>query len=319
MPNPEVVRDAMMKVRSELGRIIMGQESALEQLATCLLAGGHVILEGVPGLGKTLLAKSLAKLVDAQFRRIQFTPDLLPSDIIGTNIFNVQTSQFSLYRGPIFTEILLADEINRTPPKTQAALLEAMEEKQVTLDGVKNLLPELFFVIATQNPVEYRRDLSAARNAARPIHDENRSGLSFAGSRAFGYTALRGRRRLAGLGPADTFPSDGKRGDPGLPQRGLKVVVRDEVMRYLQQIIEATRDTAYVQLGASTRAAVWMLKAARALAAIRGLTFVSPEEIKDITTPVLRHRVILRPEALIDGLTADYFLDNILRSVPVPR
>ena len=155
MPNPEVVRDAMMKVRSELGRIIMGQEPALEQLATCLLAGGHVILEGVPGLGKTLLAKSLAKLVDAQFRRIQFTPDLLPSDIVGTNIFNVQTSEFSLYRGPIFTEILLADEINRTPPKTQAALLEAMEEKQVTLDGVKNLLPELFFVIATQNPVEY--------------------------------------------------------------------------------------------------------------------------------------------------------------------
>lgn len=319
MPNLEVVRDAMTKVRSEMGRIILGQESALEQLATCLLAGGHVILEGVPGLGKTLLAKSLAKLVDAQFRRIQFTPDLLPSDIIGTNIFNVQTSQFSLYKGPIFTEILLADEINRTPPKTQAALLEAMEEKQVTLDGVKNLLPELFFVIATQNPVEYEGTYPL------PETQLDRFMMKIVLSYPSKEAELSVVRRYAdGVDLQDLdrlIPSRATAKDEILAFRRevQKVVVRDEVIRYLQQIIEATRDTAYVQLGASTRAAVWMLKAARALAAIRGLTFVSPEEIKDITTPALRHRVILRPEALIDGLTADYFLENILRSVPVPR
>ncbi len=319
MPNLEVVRDAMTKVRSEMGRIILGQESALEQLATCLLAGGHVILEGVPGLGKTLLAKSLAKLVDAEFRRIQFTPDLLPSDIIGTNIFNVQTSQFSLYKGPIFTEILLADEINRTPPKTQAALLEAMEEKQVTLDGVKNLLPELFFVIATQNPVEYEGTYPL------PETQLDRFMMKIVLSYPSQEAELSVVRRYAdGVDLQDLdrlIPSRATAKEEILAFRRevQKVVVRDEVIRYLQQIIEATRDTAYVQLGASTRAAVWMLKAARALAAIRGLTFVSPEEIKDITTPTLRHRVILRPEALIDGLTADYFLENILRSVPVPR
>ena len=319
MPNLEVVRDAMTKVRSEMGRIILGQESALEQLATCLLAGGHVILEGVPGLGKTLLAKSLAKLVDAEFRRIQFTPDLLPSDIIGTNIFNVQTSQFSLYKGPIFTEILLADEINRTPPKTQAALLEAMEEKQVTLDGVKNLLPELFFVIATQNPVEYEGTYPL------PETQLDRFMMKIVLSYPSQEAELSVVRRYAdGVDLQDLdrlIPSRATAKEEILAFRRevQKVVVRDEVIRYLQQIIEATRDTAYVQLGASTRAAVWMLKAARALAAIRGLTFVSPEEIKDITTPTLRHRVILRPEALIDGLTADYFLENLLRSVPVPR
>lgn len=319
MPDLEVVRNSMTKVRSEMGRIIMGQDSALEQLATCLLAGGHVILEGVPGLGKTLLAKSLAKLVDAQFRRIQFTPDLLPSDIIGTNIFNVQTSQFSLYKGPIFTEILLADEINRTPPKTQAALLEAMEEKQVTLDGVKNLLPELFFVIATQNPVEYEGTYPL------PETQLDRFMMKIVLSYPSQEAELSVVRRYAdGVDLQDLdrlipSPATAKEEILAFRREVQKVVVRDEVIRYLQQIIEATRDTAYVQLGASTRAAVWMLKAARALAAIRGLTFVSPEEIKDITTPALRHRVILRPEALIDGLTADYFLENILRSVPVPR
>jgi MoxR-like ATPase len=319
MPDLENVRNSMTKVRSEMGRIIMGQDSALEQLATCLLAGGHVILEGVPGLGKTLLAKSLAKLVDAQFRRIQFTPDLLPSDIIGTNIFNVQTSQFSLYKGPIFTEILLADEINRTPPKTQAALLEAMEEKQVTLDGVKNPLPELFFVIATQNPVEYEGTYPLPETQLDRFMMKIVLGYP---SQEAEFSVVRSYADGVDLQDLDRLiPSRVKAKEEILAFRKevQKVVVRDEVIRYLQKIVEATRDTTYVQLGASTRAAVWMLKAARALAAIRGLTFVSPEEIKDITAPTLRHRVILRPEALIDGLTADYFLENILRSVPVPR
>jgi MoxR-like ATPase len=319
MPDLENVRNSITKVQSEMGRILMGQDAALEQLATCLLAGGHVILEGVPGLGKTLLAKSLAKLVDAQFRRIQFTPDLLPSDIIGTNIFNAQTSKFLLYKGPVFTEILLADEINRTPPKTQAALLEAMEEKQVTLDGVKNLLPDLFFVIATQNPVEYE--------GTYPLPETQLD--RFMMKIVLGYPSQEAelsviRHYAEGVDLQDLdrlIPSRAVAKDEILACRRevLQVVVRDEIMRYLQQIIEATRDTGYVQLGASTRAAVWMLKAARALAAIRGLAFVSPEEIKDIAPPVLRHRVVLRPEALIDGLTADYFIENILRSIPVPR
>ncbi|HTY22950.1 MAG TPA: MoxR family ATPase [Desulfomonilaceae bacterium] len=319
MPDLKLISKAMTEVRSEMARVIMGQGAALEQLATCLLAGGHVILEGVPGLGKTLLAKSLAKLVDAEFRRIQFTPDLLPSDIVGTNVFNAQTSKFSLYKGPVFTEILLADEINRTPPKTQAALLEAMEEKQITIDGVKNLLPELFFVIATQNPVEYEGtyplpETQLDRFMMKIVLDYPSQEAELAVMRHYADGVdLQNLERL--------IPSRVLAKEEILTFRNdvLKVTVREEVMRYMQQIIEGTRDTAYVQLGASTRAAVWMLKAARSLAAIRGSNFVSPEEIKDVTVPVLRHRVILRPEALIDGLTSDYFLGNILRSVPVPR
>jgi MoxR-like ATPase len=319
MPGLEQVHKKMTKVLDEMRKVVFGQDAILEQLLTCLLAGGHVILEGVPGLGKTLLARTLAKLVDAQYRRIQFTPDLLPSDIMGTNIYNMQTGSFSFYRGPVFTEILLADEINRTPPKSQAALLEAMEEKQVTIDGIRNPLPDLFFVMATQNPIEYEgtyplpeTQLDRFMMKVTVSYPPAESELAILRSYARG-------QDLHDLGALSQSPVMAKHEVLLFRKEVMEVTVREEVMEYIRKIVAETRDPVFVQLGASPRAAIAVLKAARALAAIRGAEFVTPDEVKDVATPVLRHRVILRPEALIDGLTPDHFADNILRRVPVPR
>jgi MoxR-like ATPase len=270
-------------------------------------------------LGKTLLARTLAQLVDAKYGRIQFTPDLLPSDIVGTNIFNGKTMEFSLREGPIFTEIFLADEVNRTPPKSQAALLEAMQEGQVTIDGTKHPLPELFFVVATQNPVEYEgtyplpeTQLDRFMMKIMVDYPPAQAELEVLKSYAEG-------RELQDLETIIPKPMIKKADVLKLRKYIQKAVVSDKVMEYILQITSETRDPVYVQLGASPRGAVALLKAARALAAIRGMKFVTPDDVKDAAPAVLRHRVILRPEALIDGLTQDYFLENILKQVPVPR
>lgn len=313
------IHKKMIALADYLGKIIHGQDAALEQLLTCMLAGGHVILEGVPGLGKTLTARALARLLAAEYKRIQFTPDLLPSDIIGTNVFNFQTSEFSLHKGPIFTEILLADEINRTPPKSQSALLEAMEERQVTIEGAKNPLPDFFFVMATQNPVEYEGtyplpETQLDRFMMKIVisYPPQEAELEVIRSYAQGIDL----QDLESLIPKDVMAKE------ELLQFRKKmnlITTRDDIMSYILKIVAETRDPMYVQLGASTRAAVVLLKAARSLSALRGLSFVTPDEIKDVAPPVLRHRIILRPEALIDGLTPDYFVENILSRVPVPR
>ncbi len=319
MQDLETVRRGLKTVKQHMTQVIRGQGEAVEQLLTCFTAGGHVILEGVPGLGKTLLARTLARLVNADYRRIQFTPDLLPSDIVGTNVFNMQTSKFALRKGPIFTEILLADEINRTPPKSQAALLEAMEERQVTIEGTTRPLPDLFFVMATQNPIEYEgtyplpeTQLDRFMMKITVDYPEPQAELDVIRAYAEG----KDLHDLESLIPAGVVAKDSVL---EIRKLVIRVVVKDPILRYIQSIVAETRDPVYVQLGASPRAAVAVLKASRALAALRGESFVTPDEVKDVVAPVLRHRVILRPEALIDGLTSDFFLQGILQRVPVPR
>lgn len=306
-------------IAAEIGKVVVGQQGIVELVLAALFADGHILLEGVPGIAKTLLVRTIAHAVSADFKRIQFTPDLMPSDVIGTNVYDPSRSEFRLRKGPVFTNVLLADEINRTPPKTQAALLEAMEERRVTVDGEPHHLPQLFMVLATQNPVEYEGtyplpEAQLDRFMLKVVIDypTQEEELKILESYNAGF-------RAKDLAEAGVKAVVGESEMSACRAEISKVVVDAPIMRYIGEIVGKTRKDRNLILGASPRASITFLLVAKALAAIRGRSFVIPDDIKALAPAVLRHRLILRPEAEIEGLTPDRIVTNILSAVEVPR
>jgi MoxR-like ATPase len=312
-------REAMLALRDEVGKVVVGQEGALSGLVAALLVRGHVLLEGVPGVAKTLLVKTIAAALDLQFGRVQFTPDLMPADVLGQTIFESARSEFRFREGPVFCNLLLADEINRTPPKTQAALLEAMEERQVTVEGTARPLPEPFLVVATQNPVEYEGTYPLPEAqldrfmfkllVPYPTADQEEAVLA---------------RHDAGLDPHDIAGAGvapvASAADLDRARAEVAAVrCEPQVQTYIVAIARATRDSPSVTVGVSPRGSVALLHASKAWAWLSGKDFVTPDDVKAIAKPALRHRLQLRPESELEGLSADAVLDAVLASVPVPR
>jgi MoxR-like ATPase len=312
-------RAALHALREEVTKAVVGQDSVVTGLVIALLCRGHVLLEGVPGTAKTLMVRALAASLDVETTRVQFTSDLMPGDITGSLVYDARSAEFSFKPGPVFTNLLLADEINRTPPKTQAALLEAMEERQVTVDGQPRMLPEPFLVAATQNPVEYEGTYPL------PEAQLDRFLLKLTvplPERDAEYTVL--RRHLDGFDPRD-LAAAGIRPVAGIADLDAAraqvalVTVAPEVAAYVVDIVRATRTSPSLRLGVSPRGAVALVTAARAWAWLSGRDYVSPDDVKALARPTLRHRVSLRPEAELEGVTADAVLEGILATVPTPR
>ncbi len=315
----DYVKEVVAHIRQEVHKVIVGQDEVIDQILICLFAEGHALIEGVPGTAKTLMVKTLARIIGAAFNRIQFTPDLMPSDITGTNVFNLSTSQFTLRHGPVFTDILLADEINRTPPKTQAALLEAMEERQVTIDGESYPLSPLFLVLATENPIEYE--------GTYPLPEAQLD--RFLLKILLTYPNLEQERQIVAnwqagfnsrkLDAAGIQPLNDPAAIPQCRAFVRRVVVDASIQNYLVEIVRHTRQHPSLLWGASPRASVALLLASKSLAAMRGRDFATPDDVRDVVHPALRHRILLRSEAEIEGITPDLILDEILASVEVPR
>ncbi|MCQ1945413.1 MULTISPECIES: MoxR family ATPase [unclassified Arthrobacter] len=318
-PGEDPVREALAQVRREVAKAVVGQDAAVTGLIIALLAKGHVLLEGVPGVAKTLLVRSLSAALDLDTKRVQFTPDLMPGDVTGSLIYDNRSSGFSFREGPVFTNILLADEINRTPPKTQASLLEAMEERQVTVDGVTRPLPEPFIVAATQNPVEYEGTYPL------PEAQLDRFLLKMTLDLPGREDEIEVIRRHSGgfdprnLAAAGVRPVASARDLELAREAVARVTVAPEVLAYIVDLVRATRSAPSFQLGVSPRGATALLNTARAWAWLSGRAFVTPDDVKALTLPALRHRVALRPEAQMDGVNVDDVLGSILATVPVPR
>jgi len=306
-------------IRAEVAKAVVGQRETVDQMLIALLARGHVLLEGPPGTAKTLLAQSFAASLGLQFGRIQFTPDLMPGDILGSNLFNFQTSQFTLTRGPIFCDLLLADEINRTPPKTQAALLEAMQERRVTLDGTAHTLPPHFLVVATQNPIESQ--------GVYPLPEAQLDRFLF--KVLVGYPSIEEETQIVALygeGGGPRRPADlGIRAvtdAAGLEAAAAAVravTVARNVIDYVVRLVRATRDSADLASGASPRAAVLLASAARARAALDGRDYVVPDDVKALATGVLRHRLLLSPAAEIEGKQVEALVAHLVEQTEAPR
>jgi MoxR-like ATPase len=312
-------RDVVLALRDEVGKVVVGQEGILSGLVAALLVRGHVLLEGVPGVAKTLHVKAVSAALDLEFKRLQFTPDLMPSDVVGQLIFESTSGTFRFREGPVFTNVLLADEINRTPPKTQAALLESMEERQVTMEGESRPLPDPFVVVATQNPVEYE--------GTYPLPEAQLDRFLF--KLLVGYPTEQQESEILarhdrGLDPHDVAAAGvtpvATSADLAAARAQVEAIqVEQPVLDYIVAIARATRDSPSLGLGVSPRGATMLLHAAKAWAWLAGRTFLTPDEVKAVAKPSLRHRVLLRPELELEGTTADTVLDGILATVPVPR
>jgi len=306
------------RIRDEISRVLLGQEELVETTLVAMLAGGHVLIEGAPGLGKTLLVRALSKALGCAYRRIQFTPDLMPSDVTGGNVLDQRTSAFVFHEGPIFTQLLLADEINRAPAKTQAALLEAMQERSVTVDGVTRPLPNPFFVIATQNPIE--------SHGTYPLPEAQLD--RFLAKLTVTYPTQLVEKQILrshlegtiGVAEESALPEVITASTLVAMQQGLLAVRTDDsILDYVTEIIGRTRRHRALAVGASPRAAVALVIAARARAAVAGRDFVTPDDVKGLAPAVLRHRIILQPDAELEGTTADDCVTDILREVAVPQ
>lgn len=306
-------------IRTEVAKAVVGQDTSVELMLVALFAGGHILLEGPPGTAKTLLAHSFAQAVGLDFGRIQFTPDLMPADIIGANLFNFQTSSFTLTRGAIFTELLLADEINRTPPKTQAALLEAMQERQVTIDGESHELSDRFTVVATQNPIE--------QQGVYPLPEAQLDRFLF--KQAVDYPSLEEERKIIATHGAEKMAMEPsawgveRKADRALVTAAMSAVhdVRlvDEIVDYIAALVRGTRENPELETGASPRAGAMLAGAARARAALDGRDFVIPDDVKALAPALLRHRVILSPAAEINGRKVEEIVTSIIEAIEAPR
>ena len=307
------------KMKTEVQKAVVGQTELFELIVVGLFSGGHILLEGVPGTAKTLIAKTLAKVVSGEFSRVQFTPDLMPSDILGTSVYDSNTNQFNLKRGPVFTNVLLADEINRAPAKTQSALLECMEERQVSIDGVRHELQSPFVVIATQNPIEYEGtyplpEAQLDRFIFKLLVDypgqevENQILLNY----HEGFDAT----RLESIGIQGVFDSISLQDYKDAIQQ---ITVESSIINYIVSLAEASRTSNEVILGGSPRASVALLLTSKSYAALKGRDYIIPDDVKYLMPHVYRHRIILKPEAEIEGLTADDVVDRLLAEVEIPR
>jgi len=315
----ETIQKEYQTVKQQLMKVIKGQEEVIELVLIAFFAGGHVLIEGLPGLGKTLLVNALSRVVSGNFKRIQFTPDLMPSDIIGTTIYNMESNTFQVKKGPVFTNLLLADEINRSPAKTQSALLQAMQEKEVTIDGNNFPLGEFFMCLATQNPIELEgtfplpeaqvdRFLMKINITYPPRMEENnilvsyRDGLLSDKPKSLNLEPVIDEQRFVKI--KDTIAG---------------IFVDDKIINYITEITNATRDYPGIEVGASPRGSVALLQTSRVKAAVEGRDFVIPDDVKYLAFPVLRHRLILEPEAEIEGFSADDYLKKIIEKIKVPR
>jgi MoxR-like ATPase len=304
--------------RKELAKVIVGQEELIDQCLLTLLCGGHALLEGVPGIAKTLVVKCFGRLFQLKFRRVQCTSDLMPADIIGSNVLNLSTSTFSLHEGPLFTDMLLVDEINRMPPRTQAALLEAMEERQITIDGTTHLLSEFFTVFATQNPIEFEgtyplpeAQLDRFLLKIRVDYPEADQEVAILENHHRGFDAHNlDAANLAALPPS--WLADAR--------KAVRTTrVEPALFRYITEIVRRTRDWPALSMGASPRAAINLLAVAKAVAALEDRDYIVPDDVKGATLPVLRHRVMMKPEAELEGLNSDQVLKEIIGTVEVPK